>query len=524
MHKKTDNDCIAALDQGTTSTRCILFGREGLPVVSHSGGPAAHQQEHAQIYPHPGWVEHDANEIWFCAQNVIREAMEKAFSTSSARPAAIGITNQRETVVVWDRKTGEPVYNAIVWQCMRTQDFCAEWSKMKGWEQSAVGCGKAKDKTGLLVNNYFSGTKLRWILENVEGAKDKAHRGNLLFGTIDTWLLWNLTGGVKGGIHATDVTNASRTLLMNIKTLDWDEEMLDFLGIPVSMLPQIEPSSHVYGMTAKTAAFEGGIPVSGILGDQQAALFGQACFDPGMVKNTYGTGLFMLLNTGDVCASSQNGLLTTPAYSLEKGHCVYALEGSVAMGGATVQWLRDNLRMIDSAEDSEYFANKAKDSAGVYFVPAFSGLFAPYWDMSARGAIVGLTRYVRKEQLVYAALESICYQTRDVLEAMQKDSNVHVSEMKVDGGAVANDTLMQMQADIAGSGVVRPMFKETTALGAAYAAGLAVGFWDSLDTLRGLWKKDRTFSPAITPEEREAKYKNWRKAIEKSRGWLEEES
>ncbi|GHT00960.1 glycerol kinase [Synergistales bacterium] len=506
-----DRDCIAALDQGTTSTRCILFDSEGTPLASH-------QQEHAQICPRPGWVEHDANEIWFCAQNVLREAWAKA---PSARPAAIGITNQRETVVVWDRKTGEPVYNAIVWQCMRTQDFCSEWQRIKGWEQTTAGCGKVKDKTGLLINNYFSGTKLRWILENVGGAKERARQGDLLFGTIDTWLIWNLTGGVRGGIHVTDVTNASRTLLMNIHTLSWDEEMLDFLDIPVSMLPRIEPSSHVYGMTAKSASLDAGIPVAGDLGDQQAALFGQACFEPGMLKNTYGTGLFMLLNTGAALASSQNGLLTTPAYSLENGSCVYALEGSVAMGGATIQWLRDNLRIIDTADDSEYFAKKAKDSGGVYFVPAFSGLFAPYWDMSARGAIVGLTRYARKEQIICAALESICYQTRDILEAMQKDSNINVSEMKVDGGAVVNDTLMQMQADIAGSSVVRPFFKETTALGAAYAAGLAVKFWDSLDTLKRLWKKDRSFAPVITTEERNAKYKKWLRAIEKSRGWDE---
>jgi glycerol kinase len=506
-------DCVVALDQGTTSTRCILFDEGGASIASH-------QQEHAQIYPRPGWVEHDANEIWFCAQNVIREAMAKVHRV---RPVAIGITNQRETVVVWDKNTGEPIYNAIVWQCMRTQDFCAEWQKMEGWEQSLTGCGKVKDKTGLLINNYFSGTKLRWILENVPGAKKKAHQGDLLFGTIDTWLIWNLTGGVNGGIHVTDVTNASRTLLMNIRTLNWDSEMLDFLGVPVSMLPRIEPSSCVYGMTAKNASFDAGIPIAGDLGDQQAALFGQACFEPGMMKNTYGTGLFMLVNTGDTCATSQNGLLTTPAYSLEKGRCVYALEGSVAMGGATVQWLRDNLRIIDTAEDSEYFAKKAKDSGGVYFVPAFSGLFAPYWDMSARGVVIGLTRYIRKEHLVYATLESICYQTRDLLEAMQKDSNIHVSEMKVDGGAVANDTLMQMQSDIAGCGVIRPLFRETTALGAAYAAGLAVKFWDSIETLKTLWKKDSAFSPIVTSEVREAKYKGWRKAIEKSRNWTNEE-
>ncbi|MDR1731751.1 MAG: glycerol kinase GlpK [Synergistaceae bacterium] len=506
-------NCIVALDQGTTGTRCILFDERGNALASH-------HQEHAQICPRPGWVEHDANEIWFCAQNVIREARAKV---PSAEPVGMGITNQRETVVVWDRKTGEPVYNAIVWQCMRTQDFCAEWQKMKEWEQSPAGCGKVKDKTGLLISNYFSGTKLRWILENVGGVKERAHQGDLLFGTIDTWLIWNLTGGVRGGIHVTDVTNASRTLLMNIKTLSWDEEMLDFLGIPAVMLPRILPSSHVYGTTAKNATFNAGIPIAGDLGDQQAALFGQTCFEPGMVKNTYGTGLFMLLNTGDVCAASQNGLLTTPAYSLQEGNCVYALEGSVAMGGATIQWLRDNLRVIDTADDSEYFANKAKDSGGVYFVPAFSGLFAPYWDMSARGAIVGLTRYARKEHLVCAALESICYQTRDVLEAMQKDSNIPVSRLKVDGGAVINDTLMQLQADIAGREVIRPLFRETTALGAAYAAGLAVGFWDSLNALRALWKVDRVFSPAITLSEREKKYGKWQKAIEKARGWAEEE-
>jgi glycerol kinase len=390
-------ECILALDQGTTSTRCILFDKKGTPVASC-------QQEHAQICPRPGWVEHDANEIWFCAQNVIHEALAQA---PSVTPVAIGITNQRETFVVWDKKTGEPVYNAIVWQCMRTQDFCAEWQKIKGWEQTSTGCGKVKDKTGLLINNYFSGTKLRWLLENVERVKERAHRGELLFGTIDTWLIWNLTGGPRGGIHVTDVTNASRTLLMNIETLSWDEEMLDFLDIPANMLPQIEPSSYVYGKTAKNISFGEGIPIAGDLGDQQAALFGQVCFESGKVKNTYGTGLFMLVNTGGVCAFSRNGLLTTPAYSLEKGNCVYALEGSVAMGGATIQWLRDNLRLIDTADDSEYFARKAGDSGGVYFVPAFSGLFAPYWDMSARGTIVGLTRYVRKEHLVCAALESI---------------------------------------------------------------------------------------------------------------------
>ena len=507
-------ECVIAIDQGTTSTRSIVFDKNGKYIASH-------QQEHSQIYPNPGWVEHDAKEIWFCTQNVIRESLAQGRTKVGVlSPVAIGITNQRETFVVWDKKTGEPIHNAIVWQCTRTQDFCSEWRKIKEWEQSQTGCGKVKDRTGLLISTYFSGTKLKWLLENVSNALDRAARGELLFGTMDTWLIWNLTGGVNGGIHVTDVTNASRTLLMNIRTLNWDDEMLDFLGIPASMLPRIEPSSFVYGKTVKSPSLDAGIPIAGNLGDQQAALFGQVCFEQGMVKNTYGTGLFMLINTGNVCASSLNGLLTTPAYSLEKGSCVYALEGSIAMGGATVQWLRDNLRIIDTAEDSSYYAEKAKDSGGVYFVPAFSGLFAPHWDMSARGTIVGLTRYIRKEHLIYAALESICYQTRDVLEAMQKDSEMRVSEMKVDGGAVANDVLMQMQADIAGNNVVRPTFKETTALGAAYAAGLAVGFWESLESLKTLWEKDRVFTPLVTPDERELKYKEWRKAVEKSKGWL----
>jgi glycerol kinase len=506
---------VVAIDQGTTSSRCMLFDKKGLPIVSD-------QMEHAQIFPKPGWVEHDALEIWARVQDVVRNALKKG-NISTDEIAAVGITNQRETTVVWEKATGKPIYNAIVWQCMRTQDFCGEWQKISGWGQDDKGRGKVKDHTGLLISPYFSGTKIKWILDNVPGSREKAAKGELLFGNIDTWLIWNLTGGPNGGVHVTDVSNASRTLLMNIKTLKWDEEMAKFLDIPLAMLPKIKPSSAVYGNTIPGGPFGASIPVSGDLGDQQAALFGQACYNKGDTKNTYGTGSFMLMNIGENPATSDNGLLTTAGYSLEDGKCVYALEGSVAMGGATVQWLRDNLRIIDTAEDSEYFANKAKDSGGTYFVPAFSGLFAPYWDMSARGAVVGLTRYVRKEHLVYAALESICYQTRDVLQAMQKDSRVEVSEMKVDGGAVANDTLMQMQADIAGIGVVRPQFRETTALGAAYAAGLAVGFWDSLDSLKVLWKKDRAFSPLLTPEERERKYKGWQKAIEKSRGWFSEE-
>jgi glycerol kinase len=506
----SDNGYVAALDQGTTSTRCIYFDRAGVPV-------AASQQEHAQIYPKSGWVEHDANEIWFCTHNVIRDVIERM---NGRFPDALGITNQRETVVVWDRRTGEPIHNAIVWQCTRTHDFCLEWQGMSGWEQSPTGVGKVKTKTGLLISSYFSGTKLKWLLDNVPNVRERAGSGDLLFGTIDTWLIWNLTGGVNGGIHVTDVTNASRTMLMNIGTLDWDDEMLEFLGVPRQMLPRIMPSSCIYGLTAKNSPFGAGIPISGDLGDQQAALFGQICFKKGMIKNTYGTGNFMLANTGDVCAQSQNGLLTTVAYGLSEGRCVYALEGSVAMGGATVQWLRDNLRIIDGAEDSEYYAKKAGNSGGIYLVPAFSGLFAPHWDMSARGIIVGLTRYVRKEHLIYAALESICYQTRDVLDVMQKDSGISISELKVDGGAVVNDVLMQMQADIIGRSVVRPVLKETTALGAAYAAGIAVGVWGSTEELEALWKRDRVFSPAIAEAEREEKYKNWRRAVEKSRGWI----
>lgn len=504
---------VAALDQGTTSTRCILFNDQGEPI-------AAHQLEHAQIFPKPGWVEHDANEIWFCAQNVIREALVRA-NAQSQEIAAIGITNQRETIVVWDKRTGKPIYNAIVWQCMRTQDFCLEWQKIPGWKQSPTGEGKVKDKTGLLISGYFSGTKLKWILDNVPDARLKAERGELLFGTIDTWLIWNLTGGIEGGVHVTDPTNASRTLLMNIHTLDWDEEMLSFLCIPRNILPEIRPSSAIYGLTAEKGPFEGKIPVAGNLGDQQAALFGQTCFREGCVKNTYGTGCFMLMNTGETCAHSQNGLLSTVAYSLKDGQCSYALEGSIAMTGATIQWLRDNLRLIDNAEDSEYYATKAGGSGGVYFVPAFSGLFAPYWDMNARGSILGLTRFVRKEHLVYATLESICYQTRDVLEAMKKDAQIDIYEMRVDGGASVNDVLMQLQADIVGAEVIRPVFKETTALGAAYAAGLAVGFWSSLEALELLWKKDKNFAPQISEDERGKKYKGWLKAVDKSKGWLE---
>ena len=504
---------VVAIDQGTTSTRCMVFDAKGLPVCSQ-------QMEHAQIYPKPGWVEHDALEIWSRTQDVIRGALEKG-RIAPDEIASIGITNQRETTVVWEKATGKPIYNAIVWQCMRTQDFCGEWQRTPGWQQTASGEGKVKDHTGLLISPYFSGTKIKWILDNVPGARERAAKGEILFGNIDTWVIWNLTGGPNGGVHVTDVSNASRTLLMNIKTLQWDQEMMKFLDVPAAMLPAIKPSSFVYGHTKADGPFGAAIPVAGDLGDQQAALFGQACFGKGDTKNTYGTGCFMLMNIGETPAPSKNGLLTTAGYSLQEGKCTYALEGSIAITGAAVQWLRDNLRLFDEAPDSEYFAKKVEDSGGIYFVPAFSGLYAPYWDMTARGAIVGLTRYIRKEHVIRATLESICYQTRDVVEAMNKDSGVPLAELKVDGGAVKNDLLMQMQADILGAKVVRPVVNETTALGAAYAAGLATGFWTSTDDVKNNWAKDHAFDAALPAAKREEAYKGWKKAIDKSKGWLD---
>ncbi len=504
---------VVAIDQGTTSTRCMVFDRKGLPVCSQ-------QMEHAQIYPNPGWVEHDAMEIWSRTQDVIRGALS-AGNIAAGDIAAVGITNQRETTVVWEKSTGKPIHNAIVWQCMRTQDFCAQWQKSSGWEQTITGEGKVKDITGLLISPYFSGTKIKWILDRVPGARERAERGELLFGNTDTWLIWNLTGGPNGGVHVTDVSNASRTLLMNIETLRWDRTMMDFLGIPEAMLPQIKPSSHVYGNTVKHGPFGAEIPIAGDLGDQQAALFGQACLSKGEAKNTYGTGCFMLMNIGDKPIPSKNGLLTTAFYSREEGRCVYALEGSIAITGAAVQWLRDNLKLVDEAPDTEYFASKVEDSGGIYFVPAFSGLFAPYWDMTARGAIVGLTRFIRKSHIIRATLESICYQTRDVIEAMQKDSGVNLTSLKVDGGAVKNNLLMQMQADILGTEVVRPVVNETTALGAAYAAGLATGFWKDESEIRNNWAMDRKFASLSTTERRRVMYDGWKKAVEKSRGWTD---
>ena len=501
----TEKKYAVAIDQGTTSTRCMVFDGDG-NVVS------VDQMEHKQIYPKPGWVEHDPLEIWSRTQDVIRGALTKG-EVKSEEIAGIGITNQRETTVVWEKATGKPIYNAIVWQCMRTQSFCEEWGKMPGWKE------KTNQETGLVVSPYFSGTKIKWILDNVPGARDRGEKGEILFGNIDTWVIWNLTGGPDGGVHVTDVTNASRTLCMNIRTLQWDDEMLGFFGIPKAMMPAIKPSSYVYGTTRANGPFGGEIPVAGDLGDQQAALFGQACYRVGEAKNTYGTGCFMLLNIGDKPSLSKNGLLTTVAYGLEEGKATYALEGSIAITGAAVQWLRDNPRLFDDAPDSEYFARKVEDSGGVYFVPAFSGLYAPYWDMSARGAIVGLTRYVTKEHIIRATLESICYQTRDVQKAMNADSGVPLTELKVDGGAVKNNLLMQMQADILGTPVVRPVVSETTALGAAYAAGLATGLWKSIEELREHWKADRHFDPIWSDETREISCKGWEKAITKAKDW-----
>jgi glycerol kinase len=430
--------------------------------------------------------------------------------------AAIGVTNQRETAVVWEKATGKPVYNAIVWQDTRTRDICQELID-EGFEDTV------KRKTGLVVATYFSGPKVKWILDNVESTRQRAENGELLFGNIDTWVIWWLTGGPNGGAHITDYTNASRTMLMDLRRLDWDDEILGRLGIPRAMLPEIRPSSDpdLYGSTGSDSAVGGVVPVCGDLGDQQAAVFGQTCYDVGEAKNTYGTGNFMLLNTGKEAIPSKSGLLTTAAYGLKKGDCTYALEGSIAITGAAVQWLRDNLKIINNAAETEEIAQEVEDSGGAYFVPAFSGLFAPYWDMYARGAIVGLTRYVDRRHLVRATLESVCYQTLDVAEAMEQDSGVHVKTLKVDGGMVQNNFLMQLQADILGTPVVRPTVSETTALGASYAAGLAVGFWKSLDELRSNWQVDRTWEPGWSDEQRSAGKAQWRKAVERTRDWEE---
>jgi glycerol kinase len=498
----------AAVDQGTTGTRFMVFSHDGRVVSSD-------YQEHEQIYPRPGWVEHDAMEIWSKTQAVTRGAMQKG-GVAAGDLAAIGITNQRETAVVWEKASGKPVYNAIVWQDTRTRDICQQLID-EGFEDTV------KQRTGLVVATYFSGPKVKWILDNVDGTRQRAENGELLFGNIDTWVIWWLTGGPDGGAHVTDYTNASRTMLMDLRKLDWDDEILRRLGVPRQMLPEIRPSSDpdLYGRTAADSAVGGVVPVCGDLGDQQAAVFGQTCYDVGEAKNTYGTGNFMLLNTGSEAIPSKSGLLTTAAYGLKKGECTYALEGSIAITGAAVQWLRDNLKIINNAAETEAIAQEVEDSGGAYFVPAFSGLFAPYWDMYARGAIVGLTRYVDRRHLVRATLESVCYQTLDVAEAMELDSGVQVKTLKVDGGMVQNNFLMQLQADILGTPVVRPTVSETTALGASYAAGLAVGFWGSLDELRSNWQVDRTWEPGWSDEQRKAGKAQWKKAVERTRNWEE---
>ena len=495
---------IMALDQGTTSSRAIIFDHDGQIVKTA-------QKEFTQIYPKAGWVEHDAMEIWGTQSGVAREVLETA-GIDPEEIAAIGITNQRETTVVWDKNTGKPVYNAIVWQCRRTASIC-DGIKENGLEDYI------RDNTGLVVDAYFSGTKIKWILDNVEGAREKAENGELLFGNIDTWLIWNLT---RGKVHVTDYSNASRTMLYNIKELKWDEKILEELNIPASMLPEVRPSSEVYGYTDEKTFGGAKIAIAGAAGDQQAALFGQACFKPGMAKNTYGTGCFMLMNTGEEMIPSQNGLLTTIAWGID-GKVEYALEGSIFMGGASVQWLRDEMKLINDAADSEYFASKVKDSNGVYLVPAFVGLGAPYWDMYARGTIVGLTRGANRNHIVRATLESIAYQTKDVLEAMQEDSNIQLQALKVDGGAVANNFLMQFQSDILGVPVHRPEVTETTALGAAYLAGLAVGFWDSKEEISNKWAVDRKFENVMQETEKEKLYAGWKKAVGRSEKWVDEE-
>ena len=498
---------ILAIDQGTTSSRAIIFDKAG-SIVSTG------QLEHEQIFPQAGWVEHDPKEIWDNTREVIGQALSKANLTRHDI-RAIGITNQRETAVVWDKTTGVPVYNAIVWQDTRTQPIVDRLAADGGVE-------RFKKRVGLPLATYFSGTKIVWILENVEGARAKADAGDLLFGTTDSWVLWNLTGGVDGGVHATDVTNASRTLFMDLETLQWDDEILAIFDVPKSMLPSIRSSSEVYG-TAHTSSLLREVPVAGILGDQQAATFGQAAFDQGEAKNTYGTGNFLIFNTGTEIVHSKNGLLTTLGYKLGDEAPHYALEGSIAVTGALVQWMRDNLGMISSAAEIESLAKTVDDNGGAYFVPAFSGLFAPYWRSDARGALVGLTRFVNKGHIARAALEATAFQTREVIDAVNADSGVPLTEIKVDGGMIANNLLMQFQADILGVPVVRPVVAETTALGAAYAAGLAVGFWSGLDELRTNWQEDSRWTPQMDEAERSRQLRNWKKAVTKTFGWVDDD-
>ena len=498
---------VLAIDQGTTSSRAIVFNHSGQIV-------GVGQQEFEQIFPNPGWVEHNPIEIWDSVRTVVADALVAA-GINKDDLISVGITNQRETAVVWDKNTGEPVYNAIVWQDTRTAPIVRELAGDEGVE-------KYKDRVGLPLATYFSGTKIKWILDNVEGARARAEAGDLLFGTTDSWVLWNLTGGIEGGVHKTDVTNASRTLLMNLKTLEWEPDICADFGIPMSMLPQICSSSEVYGHGREHGLLTG-IPISGILGDQQAATFGQACFEIGMAKNTYGTGCFMLMNTGEEVVFSQNGLLTTLCYKIGDQKAVYALEGSIAVAGSLIQWLRDNLKIIGSAPEVEDMALTVEDNGGVYFVPAFSGLFAPYWRDDARGAIVGMTRYNTQGHLARAALEATAFQTREVLDAMDADAGVALKELRVDGGMIANNTLMQFQADVLGVDVVAPAVAETTALGAAYAAGIAVGFWEGEADVIDNWQEAKRWTPNMDEKEVQRTYRLWKKAVTKSMDWVDED-
>ena len=499
---------VGALDQGTTSTRFMIFDQDGSEVVKY-------QLAHEQILPAPGWVEHDPLEILEKTYQVIRAALKEA-GLSASDIATFGLTNQRETTVVWNPRTGKPWTNAIVWQDTRTDQLIARLE--------AKGQGTLiRQRTGIPPATYFSAGKLQWVLEKIPGVREGAAAGEAIFGTIDSWLLWNLTGGPQGGVHATDVTNASRTMLMDIESLEWDPELLELFRIPFRMLPEIRPSASFFGETVPEGPFGAAVPLTGIIGDQQAATVGQVCFNPGESKNTYGTGNFMLLNTGEEVVRSSSGLLTTPCYQMEQGPVVYALEGSVAVTGSAVQWLRDQLGLIRSADEIEELANSVDDNGGVYFVPAFSGLFAPYWRSDARGAVVGLSRYANRGHLARATLEAICYQTRDVLEAMRKDAGIDIEIVKVDGGATVNGTLMQLQADILGVPVSRPVVAETTSLGAAYAAGLATGIWTEPGDVVDQWKQDRQWDPTWSADRREAGYAEWKKAIERTLGWLSQD-
>jgi glycerol kinase len=501
-------DYVGAVDQGTTSTRFMIFDHGGNEV-------ARHQLEHEQILPQAGWVEHNITEIWERTRAVIETAMNKAHLHASDL-AALGITNQRETAVVWNKKTGRPYYNAIVWQDTRTDRIATALDR--------EGKGDViRQKAGIPPATYFSAGKVQWILENVAGVRADAEKGDAVFGNTDTWMLWNLTGGIRGGVHITDVTNASRTMLMNLETLDWDDELLSFFNIPRQMLPEIRPSSDpdLYGHTLSTGPFNGEVPLAGILGDQQAAMVGQVCLAPGEAKNTYGTGNFLLMNTGEELVRSKNGLLSTVCYQFGSNKPVYALEGSIAVTGSAVQWLRDQLKIIGGAAESEALARSVDDCGGVYFVPAFSGLFAPYWRSDARGAIVGLSRFNTNAHIARATLEAICYQSRDVVDAMEKDSGVHLNVLKVDGGVTANTLCMQIQADVLGVEVSKPVVAETTALGAAYAAGLGVGFWKSPDELRENWVEEQRWSPQISQEQRDHGYAGWKKAVERTLDWVD---